>query len=782
MTTQITAPYNFVPLSSWILQPSWASEVSHDLPFSDGLSGVLSIQLHARTPLLVGQQDEREKGKVGKVQFCRHNGHYVIPGSSIKGMLRNVMEIATFGKMQMVDEKRLGIRDISGKYVKEIYRENIKNQRAGYLCLKKGDSGLIKAEIRPCKYLHVCHGDLQKYINHTGCLFRQGLSVRQKYEYWRKLTGDSSESSAHDYLPLIDFEKRPGNSSRQHSVDLAIPTASGTYTGHLVFTGQITDKCVKSDGKSFNRKGKYRDFIFYDEDEQAIPVHSKVLADFRLIHGEEEKEQGRNEKQPERPWSGFWRKRFIESAEIPIFFRTDGKEVKSIGLAFMYKLAYHHTIAETIAHSNPLHSPIVLQNNKLTSENRHDLAELIFGTVVEQPPEQDDAKETDRTPYYFSLKSRVSVGLFLGPSVVSTKPLKPITTILAAPKPTYFPNYIRQQNVRNNKLAGPQTQYTTYMDEDSKIRGWKRYPTKQDSQVQQSDSLDQANPEAKIALYPLPETSGPFTGTIRFHNLKAEELGALLWCITWGNKPEYRHSIGMGKPFGFGQVSLSIAKAEIFSNTVAKELEEDDIKRKLKDSISQFESFMDKEYSIATGFKILRWSESPQTRNLLAMANPRDGWSQEKLQYMRLTVTRPRINEFVDAKQNGLVLPDYLEFDNVDFSEENLSTLRKRHQNRLQEQEEKMKVAEKEEKLAQLSPLKRSIQKVVDEAQEPSHIAMVKALESSEWTDPQDVKAVAEQVKEFLKERKLWREKSFKKNPGKDKAFQLTLRTKKFLE
>lgn len=98
----ITASYNFVPLSSWVHIPEWAAAVSHDLPFEDGLCGELSIEIIAETPILIGS--EKAAGS-GAVHPCRlPDGAYAIPGASLKGMIRNVLEIAAFGRMRAVDD------------------------------------------------------------------------------------------------------------------------------------------------------------------------------------------------------------------------------------------------------------------------------------------------------------------------------------------------------------------------------------------------------------------------------------------------------------------------------------------------------------------------------------------------------------------------------------------------------------------------------------------------------------------------------------------------------
>ncbi len=99
----ITAPYNFVPLSEKVFFPPWVEQVNHDIPFSDGESGEIDITITAKSPIFIRDGKKEE-------EFCHHtnkegNKTHYIPGSSIKGMVRNVLEIMSFSKMKFVDDK-----------------------------------------------------------------------------------------------------------------------------------------------------------------------------------------------------------------------------------------------------------------------------------------------------------------------------------------------------------------------------------------------------------------------------------------------------------------------------------------------------------------------------------------------------------------------------------------------------------------------------------------------------------------------------------------------------
>ena len=52
--SDFSSPYNFVPLSPFILTPNWASTVDQDHPLQQGLCGELDIEITTHTPLCVG--------------------------------------------------------------------------------------------------------------------------------------------------------------------------------------------------------------------------------------------------------------------------------------------------------------------------------------------------------------------------------------------------------------------------------------------------------------------------------------------------------------------------------------------------------------------------------------------------------------------------------------------------------------------------------------------------------------------------------------------------------
>ena len=96
MPIKPTAPYNFVPIADWVHEPKWASCVSHDRPFADGMSGALQIEIRPHTPFLVGAPPVQVAGAVKAIHPCRAKfggvERYYIPGNSIRGAIAKSLD------------------------------------------------------------------------------------------------------------------------------------------------------------------------------------------------------------------------------------------------------------------------------------------------------------------------------------------------------------------------------------------------------------------------------------------------------------------------------------------------------------------------------------------------------------------------------------------------------------------------------------------------------------------------------------------------------------------
>lgn len=146
---KLTAPYNFVPLNRHVYVPDWAEQVSHDIPFEDGEDGWIEVTWKNVSPLIV---------RDGSLKGTEHEGYstyvtdkngkkrYFIPGTSIKGMLRSVLEVLSYGKMSQYDNRFFGYRELGkNKSGGKKNTENSKLVKWGWL--KKEDKGYV---LLPC--------------------------------------------------------------------------------------------------------------------------------------------------------------------------------------------------------------------------------------------------------------------------------------------------------------------------------------------------------------------------------------------------------------------------------------------------------------------------------------------------------------------------------------------------------------------------------------------------------------------------------------------------------
>ena len=107
----LTAPYQFAELNKDVYFPGWASQVSQDIPFSDGIDGVIEVTLKNVSPLFTRNGGAQDKKEVLSAHILENGQRrYLIPATTLKGMLRSTMEIMSFAKMQLFDDKYFAYR------------------------------------------------------------------------------------------------------------------------------------------------------------------------------------------------------------------------------------------------------------------------------------------------------------------------------------------------------------------------------------------------------------------------------------------------------------------------------------------------------------------------------------------------------------------------------------------------------------------------------------------------------------------------------------------------
>ncbi|QDZ90841.1 CRISPR-associated protein [Shewanella putrefaciens] len=514
MSSQVHAPYHFAPLSSWVYMPEWAHLVSHDHPFEDSLSGVIEYELTNKTPLLVGGEQLRADNQPSKILWSRDpDGKPVIPGSSVKGMLRSVLEIASFAKFSMVDDHHFGFRDISNsdsRYAQKVLDRETETQTYWL----KYDADRCQWMLRKCQHTVLFTDDFNQF---SGLRFHNQsfkLPAKEKYEQWPL------------NKPAIPFElgtrTMMGTKGKPVTITCAQQLGTGKLAGVPVFTGSRPGKNeVKEQRLNFN-------YVFYAHEAEAKPLDNGAAKVTKMFAAHDE-DLVNHLKKFGHPELG-----------MPIFAKEKQGKIIAMGFAKMPKVLYDNSIGD-IANK---------QQKPLNSQSVFDMPGLMFGTLAESG---------------FSLKSRVAfsdASCSHNAGITLSKPV-----ILGQPKASYLNAYL-EQNAQSDRVRGELSQY----ENNSKLAGWKRYPAQ--SGFNAHLPADLARKTSVQSQLELMNPGSRFNGKLVFHNLKPVELGALLWVLNPdGDKRVFHHALGHGKSLGAGAVQFN-AKITIAHSDLTPELNE----------------------------------------------------------------------------------------------------------------------------------------------------------------------------------------------------------------
>ena len=632
---RITAPYGFVPLSEKVVCPEWVQPTGenlvapplHDVPFRDGICGTLEIEIEAETPIFTAAA-EQDKAKSDSF-FRLPDKRYALPGSLLRGAFRNVVEIATFGRLvERVNDHRYAVRDLQnralyGNYMADIVRDPRTGKQepmplvnAGWLVRQAGEDG-ERYTIEVCDLAKIEYLKLEQIAAGRGVRFRPGQkqSAVAKYEAWGNTSREVKVGVQFQRPDRVGIRVMP---SRYGKVD----TVPGVATGDLVFTGQPSQWNPDRTGQRRRGNAKHHDFVFLrTQTPRTIEMSKRVFQDFEFAHSDSGQQHnlGRSET-PNEEW-GYWKEKFERGQRVPVFFLADddGGGVKCFGLAMMFRLPYKHSIGEAVRNA---------QRQFASAPGLPlDFADGLFGTV-----------RGDRTSKSVALKGRVafSHALLDGPE---PKPLPAVKVVLGQPKASYYPNYVEQDLAVPGSNPGPS--YVTWQDEHGRPRGWKRYrpltETWQPEPPSGADGRPLSLDKVASVFRPLPK-GVRFKGKVHVHNVRPVELGALLWAIELGGDGEARHALGYARPLGYGRCRVSVRASRDLLDVGGGAVD-------LAACKEAFEEYM--------GREVNGWRQTDQIRELLALAHP---VAPKDARYQRLDPGR-RVNEFVEAKKDGLALP-----------------------------------------------------------------------------------------------------------------------------
>lgn len=502
----IRAPFNFVPVSDKVYFPDWADQINHDIPFSDGISGSIILRIKAESPVFVRNghtAKDKEENNKEYILFSNIGSKYFLPGTTVKGAVRNILEIMSFGKMQLIDNKRYGIRDLQLSDYKKIFQEN--EVHCGWM-RKENDTIIIEDHGIPYR---VSHEEIDRYFCTQFCeafknkdFFKNESNKSPIYKY------NAIKSQTLDLHFDIDKTQRSTVDKRK----FVVIKKSGSLNGKIVFTGQPSErkeKYIDKYGKPKKASGKFYEFIFSEKciSKYELDYYDKngKFADFLFIHKDSQE------------WS-YWKQSLNSGMKVPVFLIAKDNVLLHFGLSYLYKLPFEKRIKGYLP--------------ELHNDTKLDLAECIFGTSSNE-----------------HLKGRVS---FSNAFAVNAKEMNQMEVYMGSPKPTYYPIYLKQ-NGENGYLSDRSSGFSTMLNSSAQIKGWKRYHLRDSYEVEFETPKGQEDNVNKFV--PL-DAGSEFTCRVRFSNLRKTELGALIKSIETPNSSFL--NIGFAKAFGFGKVKIDI--------------------------------------------------------------------------------------------------------------------------------------------------------------------------------------------------------------------------------
>jgi CRISPR-associated protein (TIGR03986 family) len=501
-----------------------------DRYYEDRYTGYLDCQLITQSPTYVRCGLTPQEHRAGKESKDQTDFFYtdpvskepVVPGSSLRGMLRALVEIVSYGKVQPVTDQKLvyravgdttsfGMRyrerlmhlDEEGYQGRQRYHAYTPLMKAGYM-EKRG----FDWSIRPAQSI-------------GGTTFARIWkdSVPQKLGPW-----DGSRNAGVIWIKPGRYEYKDVRGGLIKVKFSNVERFSATEDPDLIQGAWIRS------GKMFSKRF---DMVVFPADTEceAIPIPDKLVMAYR--------------DQISREQMNLLGKEGVLRDKQPVFYLVEDGELVFFSHTMMMRLPYEN-------------SPRHFVPPELRSARVVDLAEAIFGYV-------------DLTAEEPSRAGRVSVsdGTLMpdqsDPYLV-TAPFAP--RILSSPKPTTHQHYLVQQTPDEQpdgytkdhkpKYKVVLAHYASPTPEDTVIRGHKLYWHRGNvgrQHIEEPEQLDRGTDRQHTWLRPL-RSGVMFCFRIAFENLNTLELGALLWALTLPGPGEYCHKLGTGKPLGMGAVRI----------------------------------------------------------------------------------------------------------------------------------------------------------------------------------------------------------------------------------
>lgn len=485
LATRGRSPYNFVPLSEQVVYPPVAVP-DYDRYHSDLISGHIDLTIETLTPLYIrdsytpeeeikynqSREKSKEKSKHGQARddskekwensdFFSPGGAPRIPGSSLRGLIRTLVEVISWSRMDSVSNAILYFRGVAGKSA------SFRNAYLDRMTVRDASG------------------------NTLGYKARAGYITGSGRRYW-----------------IIPAREENGRQFSRPEIRSSDKPFSISWQG---------EKCLVVPGPIPVKEGVKHNWLINapDTNTPTVPISDEDLKAYKKDNGRKTEADVLNRLKEEQTARGM----------VPCFYTiwkdSAGGQRVAFGHTGYFRLPYLFSVHDHMPASHRKHS-----------QEKPDTAQMLFGEAGQRAGKlffEDALLETGQSGVYLQESS---------------------PRILSGPKPTTFQHYLEQSRTDINTLEHWDVR-------DTRIRGYKFYwhrQTPTDSRKPYSWNEGRVIKDSQHTVIRPVRPGAVFAGRMRFENLSAFELGALLSAL---ELPEgCRHKLGMGKPLGLGSVAI----------------------------------------------------------------------------------------------------------------------------------------------------------------------------------------------------------------------------------
>lgn len=618
------APFRFVPLPEKVhlaepaVRAAWEAGTLHSHPLPGGLSGSLTVEIAFDGPMLVGGPATGPADQAQQVRPVCLGAEYVLPGSTLRGLLRSVTELVSASRIRQMNlHRRYGIRDFSHPLFKDTDR---KRPRAGWLTLVNGKAVLTETEWYEIRIRDLTEGANSGQFHYDWL----NMNIAERYAH----VGCVAEGSGKRFV----FDQPTAFAKKGNQAHQVVPRDGGDVDGIFVFSnasptleGLSVETLDAQDLVKRKRLFKKTEAVFAHEPfGEPQPIPDDVWETFELNNSS----PSRHKPEREGNWKELW-PTLKAGGRIPVFWLSNAdlkrephdQAVADFGLVRVFKRAHLYSVKDKLeltdagAHLTLPGSP----------DYQPDLTEALFGYVHEPESKTENTAALHKDRH---LAGRLGFGFGYLSSNADVRTSDTWETVQSAPKPSFGPYYLAQGQ-------------HDWSDPASTLAGVKTYPAREANEAALRSTLHSWIPtkgnvarNTKIRsklVFLLPRNRGnriTFTAEIRFHNVTPVELGALVWAMTFGGAPQLRHMIGRAKAAGAGQARLTPVAVQLRHGDEERPEAEAFCAARMRD----FETFMGE-----------GWRESDTVRALLAHADPARGRDLDRagqLSYLPLQLHR----------------------------------------------------------------------------------------------------------------------------------------------